>query len=168
MHNLRLIAGFSCVALFLTTSAAAQGSLTTADSVSLLIAAYGTALNNGLRTAADKQPGVVCVDGLSDSLRDDVLTALRDSTQRLLRPVLACRVEPLRSSVRGRSLVVDTLTGNRGIIIHATILQMADNGTFAFRTSYYEHGSSGADWNCEGQKRGQFWAVVSCRLTRIS
>jgi hypothetical protein len=170
MRIVRLISGLVFIAVLPAPAGAQANSLTTSDSVALLTAIYGTALNNGLRTAhASERPELVCVDGLRGSLLDAVVAALRDSTQRLVRPALACRVEPLRASPRtSRSLVVDTLTGARGILIRATLPQLADNGSFTFSTTYYEHGLSGADWECAGQRRGQVWTIVSCILTRIS
>lgn len=110
----------------------------------------------------------MCVDGLSGPMLDAVLLALRDSTTRLLRSAPGCRVEPLRGSTRGQALVVDTLTGARGILIRANLTKVADDGTFAFTTSYYEHGLSAGDWNCTGERRGKVWTVTSCILTRIS
>lgn len=167
---MRLVSGLVSIGFLSATVASAQASsLTASDSTALLTAVYGTALNNGLRTAhAGERPALVCVDGLSGSRLDTVLSALRDSTQRLVRPASACRVEPLRGSRRGRSLVVDTLTGARGIMIRATLLHLVGDGSFTFNTTYYEHGLSGADWECTGQRRGPLWTIVSCTLTRIS
>ena len=167
---MRLVSGFVSIGFLPAAVASAQtSSLTASDSIALLTAVYGTALNNGLRTAhASERPAIVCVDGLSGSLLDAVLAALRDSTPRLVRPASACRVEPLRDSPRGRSLVADTLTGARGIMIRATLRHLAEDGSFTFDTTYYEHGLSGADWECTGQRRGQLWTIASCTLTRIS
>ena len=167
---MRLVSGLVLIGFLPATLASAQaGSLTAPDSIALLTAVYGTALNNGLRTAhANERPALVCVDGLSGSRLDAVLAALRDSTQRLVRPASACRVEPRRGSPRGRSLVVDTLTGARGIMIRAALLHLVDDRSVTFTTTYYEHGLSGADWVCIGQRRGRLWTIVSCTLTRIS
>lgn len=170
MPVVRLLFGFLLVSIVPAPAVRAQaGSLTNADSVALLTAIYGTALNNGLRTAhANERPSLVCVDGLSGPILDAVLLALRDSTSRLLRSAVGCRVEPLRGTRDGKALVVDTLTGARGILIRANLTTVADDGTFAFRTSYYENGLSGGDWDCTGERRGKVWAVTFCRLTRIS
>jgi hypothetical protein len=71
----------------------------------------------------------------------------------LIRPISACRTEPLRGSRRGVPLVVDTVTGKRGISVSASEPVFASDGTFTVEMRYYEHGLSAAGWTCTGRRR---------------
>jgi hypothetical protein len=142
---------------------------TGADSILLMTTLYRTAFANGLRTAhAMEKPALVCVAGTAGDPLPAVVAALADSTTFLVRPKSACRVEPLQSPSTGKSLVVDTLTGRRGIVITVTDVAFDSSNGFTFHTTYYENGRSGAYWDCRGRRTGVRWEVVSCRMTGIS
>ena len=139
------------------------------DTASLWIELYRKALDLGLRTAhASEEPVLVCVAGVDGRILASVVDALAESTTLLVRPNSACRQEPLFSAPRGRSLVVDTLTGRRGIQIRADGLNVDSTGGFTMRLSYYEHGLSSAFWRCRGQRTATKWEVTECTMTSIS
>jgi hypothetical protein len=161
----------------------AQGPSTAADSLALTLTIYATAFTNGTQTAhADRLPEVVCVRGLTTSALDRplgrteseqdppaaVLTALRKDRALLVRPMSACRREPLRAGTGSMSLVVDTLTGKRGISISASTPVFRPSGTFTFTTSYYQGGRSAGGWTCEGRRERDAWVVTKCELGWIS
>ena len=166
MRSDHLILGSVLVAV---SSLKAQIPRTRADSKDILVIMYHNAFQNGLKTAhASEAPALVCVGRDKKDAPLFVLSALADSTRLLIRPLSACRTEPLRSPSTGQSLVVDTLTGKRGITIDVYGPAFNADGTFTFWTSYYENGRSAGDWECIGEAKGFGWQVASCRLTRIS
>jgi hypothetical protein len=152
--------------------AQAQGPTTAADSMALAITIYSVALSNGTETAhAASLPEVVCVGGVRPGVDPPraVIDALQENRTLLVRAGSACRTEPLIAK-RSVSLVVDTLTGKRGISIFANEPTFAGDDTFTFNTGYYQHGLSGGGWTCKGRRRSdrQGWEVLTCTLTWIS
>lgn len=144
---------------------------TSGDSLAMMIAAYTTAFTNGTGTAhGAAKPEVVCVQGLA--ARSDppaeVVAALQKDRTMLVRPMSGCRIEPLSGATRSVSLVVDTLTGKRGISIGVSSLVVSDDGSFTFRTGYYQHGLSAASYKCEGRRDRGAWVVTACKLEWIS
>ena len=150
----------------------AQAPSTRADSVALLITIYGVAFTNGTQTAHSAGlPEVVCVQGQRPRVDPprEVLDALQKDRTVLVRPMSACKTQGLLNAPRGTSLVVDTLTGKRGITVHAGEPTFDADGSFTVQTSYYQHGLSAADWVCKGRRRSdQSWEITSCTMTRIS
>ena len=164
--SIAVVAGVVTASSVGAQSAAPQSRV---DSAALMTALYRTAFANGARTAhALERPALVCVGGASGDPSAAIVAALADSTPLLVRPRSACRVEPLSSPSTGKSLVVDTLTGRRGVVITVDGLAFDANGAFTFRTTYYENGSSAADWDCAGRRVGARWEVTSCRMSRIA
>lgn len=149
----------------------AQEPATPADSISLMIAIYEVALTNGIRTAhAAALPELVCVRGLGGvgDPPQAVLDALAKKSALLVRPLSACRIEPLRE-ISSVSLVVDTLTGKRGISISAGEPKFEPDGSFTVDIGYHQHGLSGASWLCEGRRRSDNgWEMTSCQMRGIS
>lgn len=163
----------AAMALMIPGSAGAQDLRRSAtDSLALAVTIYRVAFSNGTQTAHGvAKPELVCVRG--NPWTADPPLAIVDSLQRgtthLLRPNSACRQDRPTSAARGVSLVVDTLTGKRGISIAASEPVFSADGTFTFETNYYEHGLSSASWDCSGRRVGpERWEIVACRLTRIS
>ena len=161
------------VVILLTAACAAgahaQAPRTAADSLMAMTVMYRQAVDNGMRSAhAAEKPTLICVAGFPSEPPPALLAALNESIELLIRASSACRTEPLRSPSTGRSLVVDTLTGRRGIEVRVSRVMFGANGTLLFQTSYYENGRSAADWDCVGARRGETWEIVSCRMTRIS
>lgn len=153
-------------------SVQAQGPTTRADSVALVIAIYGVAFTNGTQTAhAATLPDLVCVQGPRPGVDPPraVLDALQRDRSLLVRPMSACKTEPLGGATRGISLVVDTLTGKRGISVSAGEPKFEADGSFTVETGYYQHGLSGAGWLCRGRRRSdQGWEITSCTMRWIS
>jgi hypothetical protein len=159
-----------------------------ADSLALSITVYNAAFRNGVETAY--RAPLVCVRGLrpppdpGDGPRESfqkrqvatadpplaVLAALQKDRAMIVRPMSACRTEPLGEFNRSisTSLVVDTLTGERGISISASMPVFAKDGTFSFVTEYYQHGLSGGGWRCEGRRERDAWIIVKCTELWIS
>jgi hypothetical protein len=80
----------------------------------------------------------------------------------------ACTTEPLRGA-SAPSLVVDTLTGKRGISISATDPVFEDDGTFTVETHYYQNGLSSAGWECRGRRViDERWEITTCKMLWIS
>ena len=141
------------------------------DSLAMTIAIYTTAFTNGTGTAhGAAQPEVVCVRGFAARTDPpaEVIAALQKDRTMLVRPMSVCRVDPLSGAARSVSLVVDTLTGKRGISIGVSSLVVSDNGSFTFRTGYYQHGLSAASYKCEGRRDRGAWIVTGCTLEWIS
>jgi hypothetical protein len=153
------------------TACRAVGPTTGADSLALMNAIYLVALSNGTQTAhAATGPEVVCARGLRPDSDPPaaVIDALQKDRSLLIRPMSACIQEPVRST-RDGSLVVDTLTGKRGISISVTEPVFAADGSFKFDTGYYQHGLSSAGWTCFGRRRSdQAWEVTRCTMNWIS
>ncbi len=145
---------------------------TSADRTALTVAIYARALANGMRTAhAAAPPEGVCVQGMRPRTdpSEAVINAHRKDGEILVRPMSACVTEGLGGEPPGASLVIDTLTGKRGIRISATAPTFNVDGTFTFQTRYYQNGRSAGDWRCAGRRRGmRQWEIISCRLERIS
>ena len=161
------------IAIILTAACAAgahaQAPRSATDSLSAMTMMYKKAVDNGMRTAhAAEKPTLICVAGFQNGPPPALLAALSKPDGLLIRAAAACRIEPLRSPSTGQSLVVDTLTGRRGIEIRVTQVSFGESGALFFQTHYYENGRSGADWDCTGVRRGETWEIVSCRMTRIS
>src|SRR5687768_311372 len=107
------------VATLLAASLPASGSaqdirVSAADTLALAVTIFRVAFSNGTQTAhAAAQPELVCV-GRASELGDPptaVIDSLQSGRTLLVRPISACRREPLGRSTRGVSLMVDTLTG---------------------------------------------------------
>ena len=147
----------------------AQAAHTAADSLAAMTVIYRQADDNGMRTAhASEKPTLICVAGFPSEPPPALLAAQSKSDGLLFRASTACRIEPLSSPSTGRSLVVDTLTGRRGIEVRVSRVMFDANGSLLFQTSYYETGRSVADLDCIGARRGETWEIVSCRMTRSS
>ncbi|MBL0171316.1 MAG: hypothetical protein IPP90_11390 [Gemmatimonadaceae bacterium] len=150
----------------------AQGPTTMADSMALAITIYGVAFTNGTQTAhAATQPELVCVQGPDPGVDPPrvVIDALQQGRAMLLRPMSACKVMLLGAAPRGTSLVVDTLTGKRGISVSVGEPSFATDGSFTVATGYYQHGLSAASWVCKGRRRSdQSWEITSCTMQWIS
>lgn len=150
----------------------AQTPTTQADSAALAVAIYRVAFTNGTHTAhAATLPDVVCVQGQRPGVDPSpaILDSLQEGRSSLVRPMSACKIQALRGSPRGVSLVVDTLTGKRGITVWAGEPTFAADGSFTVDTRYYQHGLSAGDWRCKGRRRSdQGWEITSCTLLRIS
>jgi|GEM_PF-6526492 len=163
---------FGIVIIFTVACAAgahAQAPRTAADSLAAMTVMYKKAVDNGMRTAhAAQKPTLICVAGFQNAPPPALLAALSKSDGLLFRAASACRIEPVRSPSTGQSLVVDTLTGRRGIEIRVTQVSFGESGALFFQTHYYENGRSAADWDCTGARRGETWEIVSCLMTRIS
>lgn len=143
------------------------------DSLALLIAVYGAAFSNGTRTAhAAALPELVCIRGIGPAVDPPagVLEAMRRGRTILVRPMSVCRVEPPGADRRqsGNSLVIDTLTGKRGISIHASAPKFDSDSTFSFDTDYYQHGLSAGGFTCIGRRERGTWVVMRCDLRWIS
>ena len=152
-----------------TAGAHAQAPRTATDSLAAMTVMYTKAVDNGMRTAhAAEKPTLICVGGFRNGPPPGLLAALSNSGGLLIRAASACRIEPLRSPSTGQSLVVDTLSGRRGIEIRVSHVAFGESGALFFRTHYYENGRSGADWDCTGARRGETWEIVSCLMTRTS
>ena len=166
MHNFRIVI---ILAAACAAGAHAQAPRTAADSLAAMTVTYRQAVDNGMRTAhASEKPTLICVAGFENGPPPALLAAMNNSDGLLYRASSACRIEPLRSPSTGRSLVVDTLTGRRGLEVRVSRVTFGANGSLLFQTSYYENGRSAADWDCIGARRGETWEIVSCRMTRIS
>ena len=147
----------------------AQVPRTAADSLAAMTVMYQKAVDNGMHSAhAAEKPMLICVAGFQNGPPPALLAALSKSDGLLFRASSACRIEPLRSPSTGQSLVVDTLSGRRGIEIRVSHVAFGESGALFFRTHYYENGRSGADWDCTGARRGETWEIVSCLMTRTS
>ena len=161
----------------------AQEPKSAADTLALTLTIYTAAFTNGTQTAhAAAAPELVCVRGLTTHPLDQplarmesqldppaaVLNALQKDRALLVRPMSACRREPLRPGTGSMSLVVDTLTGKRGISISASTPVFGPSGTFFFTTGYYEHGRSAGGWTCEGRRERDSWVITKCEMRWIS
>jgi hypothetical protein len=163
-----------CIAVLLSASpVAAQGWLTPGDSIAMLITAYETAFRNGLGTAhgSNDTTGVVCVDAPEGMLlADTVLTTLQASRRVLVRRSTACRRDATSDFGHSvsRSLMIDTLTGRRGIRISVGKITVSADGNFSFETTYWQHMLSSAGYACKGRRRGAGWEVSECKMMWIS
>ena len=79
-----------------------------------------------------------------------------------------CKVDPIPREMPRASLVVDTLTGKRGISVGADAPVFNDDGTFSVNVEYYQHGLSSAFWACSGRRTTDGWKIESCNLEWIS
>ena len=163
------------IAVFATPAmlaAQSVGPQTRADSISLAIAIYEVAVSNGTQTAhSDAKAALVCVGGFQRATDPpaEVLEALRARRTLLIRPLSACKREPLGSESGGGSLVVDTLTGARGISVSSTAPVFDAEGVFVVNTRYYEAGLSAGEWRCRGRRRPDgAWAITTCTMLWIS
>ena len=171
-----LCCGFLLAACVTTSTAQAPaivGPRTYSDSLALAISIYSVALTNGTQTAhAADHAQLVCVKGTQPNADPPaaVLAALQSNRTLLIRPMSACRQEPLGGPApRGASLVVDTLTGKRGIWVSAGVPVFNADGTFGVETRYYQHGLSGAGWQCRGKRRSDGgWEITTCTMLWIS
>ena len=139
------------------------------DTLAVLTVLYRRAFELGLRTAhASEKPALVCIAaGRSDPVASFVST-LADSSSLLVRPASACRTEPLGIPSTSGSLVVDTLTGRRGIKINVFNLAFPTADAYSAHITYWENGLSGAYWECTGRRQRGRWDIPSCRMTSIS
>ncbi len=148
------------------------GPLDRADSLALIVAIYEMAVTNGIRVAhADTRPEVVCIAGAKTSADPpaEVMEALKPRPDIIFRPRSACRIEPVEPPQSSRSLVVDNITGRRGIVVTAEQPRMAPDGSFVVVMTYYEHGLSSAVFACQGGRRDDGrWEVSLCRMPVIS
>ena len=166
MHDFRIVI---ILAAACATGAHAQALRTAADSLAAMTVMYQQAVGNGMRTAhASGKPTLICIAGFENGPPPVLFAAMNISNELLFRTSSACRIETPQSPSTGRSLVVDTLTGRRGIEVRVSRVTFGANGSLLFQTSYYENGRSAADWDCIGARRGDTCEIVSCRMTRIS
>jgi hypothetical protein len=161
----------------------AQAPTTAADSLAVTIAIYTAAFGNGTQTAhTGKLPEVVCVRGITTTPLDrpmgrveseldppaEVVAALQKDRTLLVRPMSACRREQRRPEAGSMSLIVDTLSGKRGISISVSTPVFGPSGTFTFTTGYYEGMRSSGGWTCEGRRERSAWVVTKCEMRWIS
>jgi hypothetical protein len=121
-----------CVVLVLASAPAAhaQGPTSAADSLALMQAIYRVAFSNGTQTAhAAALPELVCVKGQPPNTDPPqvVLDTLQAGRVLLVRPMSACTIDPRVTARSSTSLVVDTLTGKRGISIAAAAPKFASD-----------------------------------------
>ena len=171
--QLSALVGAAMIASTPITSSA-QGPTTSADSLELAKVIYGVALTNGTQTAhSAAQAELVCVQGPRAGVDPPsaILDALQKDRSLLIRPMSACRQEPLmlQSLIDKTSLIVDTVTGKRGISISAGEPKFGADETFTVTTGYYQHGLSSAQWTCSGRRRAdRSWEIARCTLLWIS
>jgi hypothetical protein len=173
--------------LFLLPGAAAAQAASApapADSTALAVALFRTAIDLAQRTAHGAAASeVVCLsrrrrsrlagDGTPGSAAPDSAVVARLQAEMreelpIVRPVNACRVDPLGSAPRSVSLVVERATGRRGLLVWATAPTADGPGRLSVEVGYYQHGLSAADWRCAVRREGEGWLVDGCRLERIS
>ena len=151
-----------------------RGPVSRADSLELSTVIFRTAIEHATRTSyRAPHPRLVCLAAGEQRSADpfpEVIAALQSIDSLVVRPMSACRREPLGSFAASTRtpLVVDTLTGKRGIMISASNPRFADDGTLTVEVGYYEHGLSSAGWTCTGRRQSIGWAITTCRMTRIS
>jgi hypothetical protein len=141
----------------------------------LVVAVLQTAIRYALDTAY--RPEVVCVSDLNDGRAGEareldppaaVLSRLTVPRDILLRPISGCRQEPLSRPVN-RQLVVDTLTGKRGLRVRATAPIFTSRTSFTVRLGYYQGGLSAAEWICDGTvSRDSGVEITRCKLDWVS
>ena len=160
---------------------AQRGAPTTGpDSAALWGVIFRAAVDSGLRTSYPAaRPRLVCVafhrsvraDGTVEALSDPpagVIATLAQIDSLIVRPVSACRLEPLGDGLSEIPLMVDALTRKRGIRVSASSPQFAPNGSFTVLLGYYEHGLSSAGWTCTGRRGRVTWEITTCRMDWIS
>jgi len=142
-----------------------------ADSLELAIVILRSAIQNGVTTAYPATlPRLVCVATL-DPRADpppSALPMLASPDSFVIRPQSACRVDSLPSSLTEQPLILDTLTGQRGIEVSASNPTFLQDGSFVVRLYYYEHGLSSAAWTCTGRRVASGWQIESCTLNWVS
>jgi hypothetical protein len=159
----------------LVRSLSGQGSpapATGADTLQLTIVILQTAVSLGIKTAYSASlPRLICVSlkgtGESDP-SPAALAALQKPDSLVLRPISACRnsaKDTLRTDV---PLLIDTVSGQRGISVSASQPLFGSDGTFRTEIGYYEHGLSSAGWTCIGRREPAGWRVTSCKMNWIS
>ena len=144
------------------------------DSVALAVAVFRTAIVHGQLTAhGGSIPEVLCLAvaqrvgqrfGEPDST---VVARVRVQTP-TVRPMSACRIDPLRGAADHSSLVVERETGRRGLVIWMDTPKPDSTGALTVHVGYYEHGLSAADWICAVRPGEADWIVNACRMISIS
>lgn len=167
--------------LLVTGTAQAQpaASPVTADTA-LIAAILRTAVREALYTAHGAEPPqVVCVaiDTVAAAegpfkLIDppaSVIADLQHGRSLLIRASSACRMLPPEAP-RGRRtrLIVDGVTGKRGIKVWMRTPQPVGAQTFTVEVGYDEHELSGGWWRCTMRKRSGTWEVAGCQLLGIA
>ena len=150
------------------------------DRIAVAVAAFRTAIVHGQLTAhGDAAPDVLCLAAMlptssTASLQsrlaepDSSVVALLRERFPAVRPISACRIEPLRGALDNTSLVVERETGKRGLVIWIEPAKRNTVGAVVARLGYYENGFSAADWVCAVRRIDDEWIVNACRMTRIS
>jgi hypothetical protein len=159
----------------IATGAQQSGIVAPIDSTALAVAVFRTAIVQGQLTAHGRAiPEVLCLAtasrragqryGEPDSI---VVARVREQVQ-MVRPISACRIDPLQGAPWNTSLVVETATGRRGLVIWVDTPQRDSTGAVTVHIGYYEHGLSGADWMCAVRAGQTDWIVNACRMISIS
>lgn len=148
------------------------GSAAQAGGLELTEVVFRSAVEHALRTASrEPAPRLVC---LSRSEREaiDPSPAVVASLQRVdslvVRPISGCRFDAVNRWMTGHPLMLDTLTGQRGIKVWAAEPRVLEDRTFTVDIGYYAHGRSAAHWVCQGRRGSAGWEVSDCQLVRIS
>ncbi len=148
------------------------GPLSEADSLQLAIVIFTTAVEHGTRTSyRASHPRLVCVaHGVREwtDPPEAVLAHLREIDSLIVQPISACEQQPLDNAPPGPPLIVDPLTGRRGIRVSASDPRFAADGSFTVELGYYEHGLSAAGWTCTGRRLDGGWEITECRMDWIS
>lgn len=181
----RMIALFAGLLLLPgATAAQAGGASGATDSTALSIALFRAAVDLGRRTAhgaaapevlclARRLPPALAADWTAQYAEPDSAAVaqlrqeLRDELP-AVRPLTACRIDPIGAAPRSVSLVVERATGRPGLLVWAAAPAGDGAGGLSVRVGYYEHGVSAADWRCAVRREGERWVVDGCRLERIS
>jgi len=161
--------------------AGAQPAASTVRADTALIAAIlRTAVREALYTAHGAQPPqVVCVAIDTVAAAEgpfkfvdppaSVIADLQRGRSLLIRASSACRMLPPDASRPPRTpLVVDGVTGKRGIRVWMRTPQWAGPQTFTVQVGYDEHELSGGWWRCTMRKRSGSWEVAGCQLLGIA
>ena len=167
--------------LLVTETAQAQSAASPVRADTALIAAIlRTAVREALYTAHGAEPPqVVCVAIDTVAAAEgpfkfidppaSVIADLQRGRSLLIRAASACRMLAPDAPRRPRTpLVVDGVTGKRGIRVWMRTPQPAGPQTFAVNVGYDEHELSGGWWQCTMRKRSGTWEVAGCQLLGVA
>jgi hypothetical protein len=129
------------------------------DSVAFSIAVLQYALDS---LAHDD---MACVADAGRDPTPRVLAAIAPARSRIVRPLSACRVDSKRRPGDSTSLVVDTLTGRRGVRVEWNALTFDAAGGFVVGVVAYRNGLSATAWRCTGGRRARAWVVRACTVS---
>jgi len=162
-----------------TVQAQPAASPVTADTA-LIAAVLRTAVREALYTAHGAEPPqVVCVaidtvvaaEGPFKLIDPpaSVIADLQRGRSLLIRASSACRMLPPEAARRPRTrLIVDGVTGKRGIKVWMRTPQPVGAQTFTVEVGYDEHELSAGWWRCTMRKRAGAWEVAGCQLLGIA